>query len=66
MADRTRNRRGVDVFGLIIGLGVLGASGYALSDGRLLPPNLDPVWWLAGGAVLVGVLLLVNSLRARR
>ena len=59
-------RRGPDVFTLIVGLVALVASAYALSDGRIWLPNVDFRWVIAGGALLVGLLLLGASLRPRR
>jgi hypothetical protein len=38
-------------------------SAYVLTDGAFHIPN--PTWLLAGGALLVGVLLLASSLRKR-
>ncbi|WP_199434350.1 hypothetical protein [Qaidamihabitans albus] len=58
--------RGVDVFTLIAGLATLGVSGYILSDGASWFPGVDLRWVLAGGAVLVGVLMLAASMRSDR
>jgi hypothetical protein len=59
-------KRGVDAFTLIIGIATLLASGYVLSDGASWLPEFDFRWVMAGGAILVGVLLLVASFRKNR
>ncbi|GHE95992.1 hypothetical protein GCM10017786_30650 [Amycolatopsis deserti] len=59
-------RRGVDVFTLIIGIATLLVSAYVLSDGATWLPAFDLKWVLAGGAVLVGVLMLGASMRGGR
>lgn len=59
-------RRRPDFLALIAGLGTLLISGYVLSDGALWVPSVNPTWLLAGGAVLVGLLLLGSSLRGSR
>jgi fatty acid desaturase len=68
--QRIRNtevrRRGVDVFTLLVGLVALVASSYAITDGRIWLPGLDFRWVIAGGALVVGLLLLAASLRPRR
>lgn len=65
MADREQNetKRFPDVLTLIAGIGTLLVSAYVLTDGRFNIPN--PTWLLAGGALLVGILLLASSLRKR-
>lgn len=65
MAEREQNetKRFPDVLTLIAGIGTLLVSAYVLTDGRFTIPN--PTWLLAGGALLVGVLLLASSLRKR-
>lgn len=65
MADREQNetRRFPDVLALLAGIGTLLVSAYVLTDGAFHIPN--PTWLLAGGAMLVGVLLLASSLRKR-
>lgn len=64
--ERPEAKRGFDVLTLTVGLGALLVSGYALSDGALWLPGMDLRWVLAGGAVLVGILLLTASLRGGR
>jgi hypothetical protein len=61
-----RKRRGLDPFTLIIGLGALFVSAVAFSGDTSWISAIDPRWLLAGGAVLVGVLLLVGTLRRPR
>ncbi len=61
-----RTRRGPDVLTLLVGLIALGMATSAFLG---VVPDLsgfDPRWLLAAGAVLVGFLLLVGSLRGRR
>ncbi|GAA3807490.1 MULTISPECIES: hypothetical protein [Amycolatopsis] len=59
-------RRGVDVVTLILGIATLLVSAYVLSDGASWLPSFDLKWVLAGGAVLVGVLMLGASMRGGR
>lgn len=65
MAEREQNetKRFPDVLTLLAGIGTLLVSAYVLTDGRFTIPN--PTWLLAGGALLVGVLMLASSLRKR-
>jgi hypothetical protein len=60
------SRRGFDPFTLIIGLGALFVSAVAFSGDTSWVSAIDPRWLLAGGAVFVGVLLLVGTLRRPR
>jgi hypothetical protein len=62
---RRPERRGLDVFTLLLGLATLLVSGYVLTDGAHWLPSFDLRWALAGGAVLVGVLMLAASMRRR-
>lgn len=55
--------RGVDPVALVAGVLTLLVSAYVLSDGASWLPVFDLRWVLAGGAVLVGVLMLAASLR---
>jgi hypothetical protein len=66
VADREQNepKRFPDVLTLIAGIGTLLVSAYVLTDGAFTIPN--PTWLLAGGALLVGILLLASSLRGKR
>jgi len=59
-------RRGPDVLTLVMGLISLAAASSALFHWTPPLPLLDPRWLLAGGAVLVGLLLLVASVRPPR
>ncbi|MGH3624820.1 MAG: hypothetical protein ACRDQ5_24030 [Sciscionella sp.] len=61
----TRPARGhrPDLLTLIAGVVALFASTYILTDGAIGLPSLDPRWLIAGGALLVGLLLLGASLR---
>jgi fatty acid desaturase len=61
-----QRKRGLDVFTLIIGLATLLVSAYALTDGVSWMPTFDLRWILAGGAVLVGVMMLAASFRGHR
>jgi hypothetical protein len=61
--DQEETRRFPEVLTLIAGIGTLLVSAYVLTDGAFRIPN--PTWLLAGGALLVGVLLLASSLRKR-
>lgn len=65
MADREQNetKRFPDVLMLLAGIGTLLVSAYVITNGAFRVPN--PTWLLAGGALLVGVLLLASSLRKR-
>ncbi|MQA12492.1 MAG: hypothetical protein GEU98_29000 [Pseudonocardiaceae bacterium] len=65
-SEPVRRRRHIDPFTLIAGLVTLGVSGYVLGDGPAWFPTFDVRWLLAGGAVLVGVLLLAGSFRPGR
>jgi len=59
-------RRGPDGLTLVAGIATLLVSAYVLTDGALWIPSLDPRWLLAGGALAVGLFLLMLSLRGRR
>ncbi|MFJ9783793.1 hypothetical protein ACIRSS_29725 [Amycolatopsis sp. NPDC101161] len=59
-------KRGVDVFTLIVGIATLLISAYVLSDGASWLPQFDFRWVIAGGAVLVGLLLLGASFGSKR
>lgn len=65
MAERDQNetKRFPDVLALLAGLGTLLVSAYVITDGGFQIPN--PTWLIAGGALLVGVLMLASSLRKR-
>lgn len=63
--EQLPRRRRVDVFTLILGVATLLMSAYVLTDGRSWLPDLDLRWVLAGGAVLVGALMLGASARRK-
>jgi hypothetical protein len=65
-AETQPRRRGMDGFTLVAGIVTLLISGYVLSDGASWMPAFDLRWVLAGGAVLIGVLMLAASLRGGR
>jgi hypothetical protein len=60
----TRKRR-PDLLTMLAGIAALLMSAYVLTDGRTWLPEFDPRWLLAGGAVLVGLLLFGSSIRRR-
>ena len=70
MADhepgREAERRGPDVLTLVAGIATLLVSAYVLTDGALWIPSLDPRWLLAGAALVVGLFLLMASVRGGR
>lgn len=72
MAERTdttgteSRRRWPDLFTLLCGVATLFVSSYVLTDGRVWVPTADLRWVLAGGALLVGLLMLASSLRGGR
>ncbi|MGH3874173.1 MAG: hypothetical protein ACRDSR_22175 [Pseudonocardiaceae bacterium] len=56
--------QGPDLLTLTVGLGALGVAGIALlSDVAWLPP-VDARWLLAAIALIVGLTLIINSLRS--
>jgi hypothetical protein len=63
--NRTTERKRPDLLTLFAGIATLLMSAYVLTDGRTWLPAFDPRWLLAGGAVLVGLLLLGSSVRRR-
>ena len=62
-ADGLR-RRGPDPLALLVGLAALAMAVFAFV-GDLPELSFDPRWLLAGGAAVVGLFLLVGSLRGR-
>lgn len=65
-AERQVERRMPDVLTLIAGVATLLISTYVLTDGAIGIPAIDLRWILAGGALLVGLVLLIASLRGRK
>ncbi|WP_197320707.1 hypothetical protein [Saccharomonospora sp. NB11] len=64
--ERTPASRSTDPVTLLAGVVTLFVSLYVLSDAHTWFPNLDLRWVLGGGAALVGVLMLVASMRPRK
>lgn len=60
-----RRRRTPDLFTMAIGVGALGVAGVAFFGGIAWLPTVDVRWVLAGIAVLIGLLLVVGSMRPR-
>jgi len=58
-------RRGPDPLALVVGLLTLGMAVAAFTHHLPVLPHFDPRWVLAGVAALVGVLLLLGSIRRR-
>jgi hypothetical protein len=67
VADGTKDtaRRGPDPVNLVIGLLALGMAAAAFVGEVPSLAGLDPRWLLAAGAAIVGLLLLIGSLRGR-
>lgn len=59
-------RRGPDLLTLLIGLGALGLAGATLLGGTDWQRSVNSQWFLAALALLVGLLLVVGSLRPPR
>lgn len=57
-----RRRRGPDPFALLIGLLTLGMAAAAFTGRVPQLSGFDPRWLLAGGAALLGLLLLIGSI----
>jgi hypothetical protein len=64
--EREVEKRGPDLLTLIVGVATLIVSAYVLTDGNLWVPSVDPRWIIAGGALVVGLILLGSSLRGRK
>jgi len=58
-------RRGPDPLALLVGLATLAMAVFAFAGELPDLSGVDPRWLLAGGAALVGLVLLVGSLRGR-
>lgn len=56
-------RRLPDPLALVVGLVSLGVAGFAVTGQAAALNGFDARWLLAGAAVLLGVLLLIGSLR---
>ncbi|MDQ3760887.1 MAG: hypothetical protein M3460_04095 [Actinomycetota bacterium] len=59
-------RQGPDLLTLAAGLGALGIAGTALLGGLPWLPDLDARWVLAAVALVVGLALVIGSLRSPR
>ena len=59
-------RRGPDPVALVVGLLSIAMAVFAFVGQVPDLSGLDPRWLLAGGAAVVGLMLLVGSLRGRR
>ncbi|MGH3548652.1 MAG: hypothetical protein ACRDQU_11200 [Pseudonocardiaceae bacterium] len=59
-------RRGPDLLTLVAGVGSLGIAATALLGGVTWLPDVDGRWALAVMALLVGLLLVISSLRPPR
>jgi hypothetical protein len=66
-ADTTTavRRRGPDPLALVVGLATLAMAVFAFVGELPDLSGFDPRWLLAGGAAVVGLFLLVGSLRGR-
>lgn len=60
------SRRGPDLLTLVAGLGTLGIAAATLLGGIAWFPDLDSRWVLAILALIVGLLLVIGSLRPQR
>lgn len=58
-------RRGPDPLALVVGLATLAMAVFAFVGELPDLSGFDPRWLLAGGAAVVGLFLLVGSLRGR-
>ena len=59
-------RRGPDLLTLAVGLGALGVAGAALLGDVAWLPEVDTRWVLAAVALVVGLMLVIGSLRKPR
>ncbi|MGH3897530.1 MAG: hypothetical protein ACRDTA_04605 [Pseudonocardiaceae bacterium] len=59
-------RRGPDMLTLAVGLGALGVAGTALLGGVGWLPDVDARWVLAAVALVIGLALVIGSLRHPR
>ncbi|MPZ65219.1 MAG: hypothetical protein GEU83_06765 [Pseudonocardiaceae bacterium] len=56
-------RRMPDLLALLCGIAALGIATTAIAGSSAWLPPVDARWLLAGGAMVIGLLLLVSSLR---
>lgn len=59
-------QRGPDLLPLIAGLGALGISAATLLGGIAWLPDIDSRWVLAALALIIGLLLVIGSLRPQK
>ncbi len=59
-------RRGPELLTLALGLGALGVSVSALLGGIMWLPGVDARWVLAAVAILIGLVLVIGTIRPRR
>ncbi|HEU5471568.1 MAG TPA: hypothetical protein VFV67_13020 [Actinophytocola sp.] len=64
--ERDAERRGPDYVTLLFGLITLGVSTFVLTDGAVWSDSFDVRWLLAGGALVVGLVMLISSVRDSR
>jgi hypothetical protein len=62
---RPARRRGPDPLTLVVGLATLAMAVFAFVGDLPDLSGFDPRWLLAGGAAVVGLMLLVGNLRSR-
>jgi hypothetical protein len=60
------SRRGPDLLTLVTGLGALGLATTTLLGGIAWLPRADGRWMIAALALIVGLLLVIGSLRPQR
>ena len=65
-SGRPSRRRGPDPLALLVGLATLAMAVFAFTGALPDLSFVDPRWLLAGGAAVVGLVLLVGSLRGRQ
>ena len=65
ITDRPARRRGPDPLTLLVGLATLAMAVFAFTGELPGGLGLDPRWLLAGGAAVIGLTLLIGSLRGR-
>ncbi|MDV6013046.1 hypothetical protein [Haloechinothrix sp. LS1_15] len=56
--------RRLDPVALIAGVVTLLLAAYVYTDGAIVPADIDPRWLLAGGAIAVGLGMLLTSMRS--
>ncbi|HVV21489.1 MAG TPA: hypothetical protein VHF06_18790 [Pseudonocardiaceae bacterium] len=64
--EERERRRFPDPVNIIVGVLTIGVAAYALTDGEWGLPAVDPRWFIAGVALLIGLLLLGASFRPKR